>query len=276
MKKKKKKKKKGIVIGTCKVCLIDNLPLIGESHIIPKFIYRATKTFKASRIPFEIKHDRIGEPAKSANVIYKRTGAYERFIFCKECETRLSKLETYAASIWSELSNLETKMLSPDGAVFQRHIRVDYSKFKLFFVSVFWRAAISPRITSLPEEEVEATELFRQMLMENNPKSEDEYPIVVKLMEPVLKNRSFLVQPFFTFLGSAIMIANEVFIELFLTHVSPFDVDDGKDMRYRLREDGYLLIEVSPEWQTAKIYKSLNLSQPQDVMLSKDFKKFFT
>jgi hypothetical protein len=67
---------------------------------------------------------------------------------------------------------------------------IDYTKFKLFLISIFWRASISDRIFS---DEVkfgkETNEIIRKMLIEKDPKTPEEFCTILYFMnEPKLTN----------------------------------------------------------------------------------------
>lgn len=112
------------------------------------------------------------------------SGEYEGGILCKECDGGiLGNLETYAskAIYGGELPADECpqceSFIQPDGLRFSICKNIDYKKFKIFLLSVLWRASISsrPMFSSInlgPHEEE-----IRKMILENNPLSYSDYPI---------------------------------------------------------------------------------------------------
>lgn len=120
-------------MATCRLCL--NERELKNSHIIPEFFYQPL---------YDKKHRfHVLSTKKKRPRPMEQKGARERLL-CIDCETKLSKWETYAAKVFSNIAvaNQNTKF-------FQRTKfsitvgDIDYEKFKLFELSVLWRASIS-------------------------------------------------------------------------------------------------------------------------------------
>lgn len=159
--------------GICKLCNNEK-ELIGRSHIFPDFMYTG--------IGDEINRLHI---ISSLNPLQKRkpeqSGAHERNILCKDCETKLSQLERYPNNNFYSKSYRISKenfehVTNSDGGNIIRCKNIDYDKFKLFLESLIWRASISSHqlfknFKLLSQEE----EKLRNSLDSLNPLNEDDF-----------------------------------------------------------------------------------------------------
>ncbi len=167
--------------GRCKLCL-QKRPLLNKSHIIPEFMYRDLfdehhKMYKLAPSSY-VEGDR--------KVMRPSSGEYDSDILCAECDNeRLGRLESYAqqAMYGGQLPEQERPMVknvkTPEGVVFSHATNLSYQKFKLFLLSILWRASVSRRdffkeVSLGPYEEI-----IRNMLMEDDPKTEDVFPIIM-------------------------------------------------------------------------------------------------
>ncbi len=114
----------------CKLC--DEQQTLCDSHIIPEFCYRAL---------YDERHKAVlvkNEPARESKL---QKGFRERLL-CPDCEAFLNEsYEKYFKEIWFDLgkcpSTTDERVIRVDG--------LDYRRFKLFHLSVLWRASISTR-----------------------------------------------------------------------------------------------------------------------------------
>lgn len=116
------------------------------------------------------------------NIKKQSTGDYEGDILCRDCENEIGKYETYASKIMygDKAENIAISVKHykfPDNILASNCANIDYKMFKLFLLSIIWRASISSRsffndIKLGPHEEE-----IRKMILEDNPKSQDNYPI---------------------------------------------------------------------------------------------------
>jgi len=129
----------------CRLCR--QIRPLCRSHIVPELAYKPIKNDKGQMYE-------VGYKAKKI-----QTGYFEKLL-CAECERLLSSYESKFKQVWMstippDFRHLRTRPL-------RDIIRVDvpdYASFKLFHLSVFWRAAVSRgfRIGSIslgPYEEV--------------------------------------------------------------------------------------------------------------------------
>lgn len=144
----------------CRLC--QKPKTLCKSHIIPEFLYKSLYESKRQHHFIQV--------SGSYNIRKWQKGFKERLL-CKECEAMLCKWESYAAKVIYGGIEIEVEPL-PDAIIFRN---VDYAIFKLFELSLIWRAGIS----SLPQFAKVALgpheENIRLMIMNNNPGSFTEY-----------------------------------------------------------------------------------------------------
>ncbi len=159
----------------CKLCLKDK-ELIRKSHIIPDFMYKGV---------FDEKH-RLNEltVTKEKDIIkegLRQTGGYEGRILCQSCDNEvLGKLESYANLVLYGGAHTKLQNVMNDkGMKYTVCEEIDYTKFKLFLLSLLWRASISSlpifKMVNLGPHE----ERIRQMIFNNSPDNSKHYPCVL-------------------------------------------------------------------------------------------------
>lgn len=151
--------------GVCALCLQPG-PL-QNSHIIPEFLYALLYDEKHRYNVLSVQH---GEPNR-----IEQKGARERLL-CLACERLLNGYETYASLVIK--GGAKGISYRREGAiVFLQGI--DYAKFKLFQLSVLWRAGVS----SLPffghVQLGPHQEQLRKMVYTGDPGRSAEYPFII-------------------------------------------------------------------------------------------------
>jgi hypothetical protein len=167
----------------CNLCLQEK-KLLKESHIIPEFFYVKSGLYDEKHYINKIE---IQELKRSQHVGRIPKGEYESGILCKECDNELiGRLENYGRKvIFGGLSINETvsykNLINPnDGQEFTKFENVNYTKFKLFLLSILWRACVSKRETFKEADiSVEDKERIRLMLINGNAGKINEYPIII-------------------------------------------------------------------------------------------------
>jgi len=126
-------------VGRCKLCL-EIKSLCKESHIIPDFLYKFL--YGDNKEIVFVNND-------GAETRYN--GEYEANILCEHCDnTIIGRFEDYAARfIQGDLSTkIKSKITASNGKEFLEltdDTNYDYSLYKLFLLSILWRASISSR-----------------------------------------------------------------------------------------------------------------------------------
>ena len=110
----------------------------------------------------------------------RQSGVYEPDILCSTCDNKkIGGLETYA----SQALYGGIELTIENGAInSSKYIRVqglDYSKFKLFLLSVLWRASISNLPVFQHVNLGKHEQIIRDKLLKNDPGSSDEYPCAI-------------------------------------------------------------------------------------------------
>lgn len=149
----------------CRLCNEDK-PLM-ESHIFPEWIYS----------PLYDENHRFFVLSTNANKrrSTRPRGIYERLL-CHECEQRLSRWEGYARNVFLELP---LKVIEGNRAfVFSG---LNYASFKLFQMSLIWRASIAGRHEIHRINLGTHSEKIRKMLCEEVPGEVYEYGSILIL-----------------------------------------------------------------------------------------------
>lgn len=152
----------------CKLCK-KNQKLM-NSHIIPEFIYKPLYDKKHRFYVFST-YEKKDRPMEQKGIREK--------LLCNICEQRLSTYENYAKKVLSD--EVEIKMIKEGGGVVVSGIR--YKDFKLFQLSILWRASISShkmfKNVSLGKHE----SIIREMIMSDTPGEPGKYCCVMTVIK---------------------------------------------------------------------------------------------
>jgi len=149
--------------------------LLKNSHIIPDFMYQDMYDEKHKMVVVD---KGMQNRAKTVS-----SGEYESNLLCAECDNKiLGTLESYASSVlyggnlleWKDL-NL-TKSINQNNVKFVKVEGINYAKFKLFLLSLIWRAGISNRDFFSKVDLGPHEEMIRQMIYSGNAGEYDRYP----------------------------------------------------------------------------------------------------
>jgi len=162
----------------CRLCKKDKKLI--KAHIFPAFFYKNFHLYTP-----DIKgQGRIHKVVISGNNIHYSKkglpeGLYDPNILCKECDNYFNEeFENYANKILFYNSNSKNPHQTDIGAELVTFSNIDYTKFKLFMLSIFWRASISdksPGIKLCSNDE----EILRSMFINRDSKEEDEYGVLL-------------------------------------------------------------------------------------------------
>ncbi|MCG8056928.1 MAG: hypothetical protein JAY94_14700 [Candidatus Thiodiazotropha endolucinida] len=165
----------------CKLCGKEGKLL--NSHTIPEFVYRPLYD--------EINRLHVISSQDNERNKYLQKGIREKLL-CNDCERLLSKNERYVSLVFSGSIPIHisghSKLIRVEG--------LDYTKFKLFALSILWRAGVSKHETfeqvNLGSHEI----ILGSMVLENDPGSPSQYPF---LLSPIVLDQELLngliVQP---------------------------------------------------------------------------------
>lgn len=162
-----------------------------DSHIFPEFLYRAvydTSPRRFEEITF----------GQNSRVDYHQKGLREPLL-CAECEQLLGSHERYASQLFFHRDDFHwvtvgaTTFISP----------VKYSSFKLFLLSLLWRAGVSSlpsfrEVTLGPHEP-----RIRAMLLASDPGKPHDYPATLfSFREHADMFRETIIPPYRVRIGS--------------------------------------------------------------------------
>jgi hypothetical protein len=197
---------------------------------------------------------------------YYQSGIHERNILCKSCDNEiLGSLEKYASIILfgsKEIckENVEiTKLVGQDGLKVLHIESINYIKFKLFLLSILWRASISkhPFFKEIKLKEHEET--LRFLIYNSSFIPENEYRVSLILFKDNLKEDidKFISQPKQLEKGTSM-------IHLFYLNKLFVFFEVGKRSGFELFEKGNL-----------KINNSIDIPEIDNNMFRKFLKKFY-
>lgn len=117
----------GSSVGSCKLC--GQTASLCRSHIVPELAYEPIKNAKGQMY------------SVGSKVLKVQVGHRERLL-CHQCEGIVSRYETKFKNCWMDTIPSHFSRLSTSHEFVSVAI-TDFDSFKLFHMSVFWRAAIS-------------------------------------------------------------------------------------------------------------------------------------
>jgi|LGOV01.1.fsa_nt_gb hypothetical protein len=164
----------------CRLCQEDK-PL-RKSHIFPEWLYKPL--YDGNHRFFVLSTDANKKRGTRPKGIYEK-------LLCNECEQRLSKWEGYARDVFYDLP---LKVVDDNRAAVFSGLK--YTPFKLFQMSLIWRASITNRHEAHRVDLGPHTERLRKMLFEDRPGEIYEYGSI--LMLPALSQelmQQFLYPP---------------------------------------------------------------------------------
>jgi hypothetical protein len=146
---------------TCALCKCDK-PLL-NSHVVPEFLYRPH---------YDDKHRTLLFHRRDTPSTMLQKGLRDRLL-CRQCEEHLQRFEDYFARFWYQEQPLPNPLEGSEVILTD----IDYCRFKLFVLSIAWRASVSklPELTSTtlgPHEES-----MRRMIVETDPGPVEQYPV---------------------------------------------------------------------------------------------------
>lgn len=147
----------------CRLCMNDRE--LRHSHIVPEFLYANLYNTKNHMMGVN-GHGRRGWKAL-------QNGAKEH-LFCESCEQHFNEyFEKPFRKLWVDNCPLPDPWITND----VHWITVDYETFKLFHLSVLYRAGVSTLPTFAAVQLGPHKEKLRQLLLTRNPGEYFQYPV---------------------------------------------------------------------------------------------------
>ncbi len=173
-------------LGTCKLCVREK-KLLRDSHIVPEFLYRKSGLYYQIHNPthkfflLDTGEELFNPELDQDQQGWLQKGNHESYIFCEECEDIIKKYEYYGKSILYEKVTCEDLVRS-DGLRLISCSGIDYSKLKLFILSIFWRASISKKfVLEIISLDGYVSEKLRKMILVGDAGAPEEFPIVFQV-----------------------------------------------------------------------------------------------
>jgi hypothetical protein len=152
------------VKDTCKLCGREDM--LRDSHILPEFLYH---------LLYDEKHRAVGiNPLPGQPEQFLQKGLREPLL-CGGCEIQLSVVEKYAARV---LRNLPDMSRTEPGQVV-RVKDIDYAKFKLFQLSLIWRAGVAQQLSFASVDLGPHEARLREMIRKGCPGGSLDYPCLL-------------------------------------------------------------------------------------------------
>lgn len=149
----------------CRLCR--TVSELRHSHVIPRFMYRRMSGL-SGETPQRFSSQRATD----------RPGHLKEYMLCEACEREFSDYERLASQFVARLCKM------PDAISMEpiRQTTLDYTRLKLFFLSVLWRCAVCT------DSIVHRVELgphlcaLTTLLLRRDPGAENEIPILLRLL----------------------------------------------------------------------------------------------
>ncbi len=151
------------VLSKCKLC--HQAATLCDSHVLPEFLYKSL---------YDERHKFIGITGiGNKGKVPLQKGLREK-LFCRQCEQLLNlKYEIPFQESWKKCSPGKSHFIDNDSFV----TTFDYESFKLFHLSIFFRASVSSLPTFSLVNLGPHEDKIRQMLLESRAGKESEYPL---------------------------------------------------------------------------------------------------
>lgn len=112
---------------------------------------------------------------------YRPTGIYDQYILCNQCDNEvIGGLESYASKYFYDNKDIELAIEEDENIINLMFKGIDYKRFKLFLISILWRASVS-RQKMFDEIALGAKyeEIARKMILEGNPGQRTDFPTCI-------------------------------------------------------------------------------------------------
>jgi hypothetical protein len=146
----------------CQLCLRERD--LCNSHIISEFLYR----------PLYDDIHRFAALKPNMNRPKLIQKGFREYLLCSECEGVLGKYESYFAMLWYQSSKRLPASTRRNSCYFKG---LDYTRFKLFHLSILWRASVSSLDGFFHAFLGPHEDTIRSMLLTADPKTQSDYPI---------------------------------------------------------------------------------------------------
>lgn len=110
----------------------------------------------------------------------RQSGLYDKNILCSDCDNKIiGGFESYASNALYGGIELTIENGAKDLSKYISVKGLNYSKFKLFLMSVWWRASISKLPAFQNVNLGQHEQILRDKILNNDPGNSDEYPCAI-------------------------------------------------------------------------------------------------
>ena len=156
----------------CKLCGKDKK--LVRAHIIPKSLWKPL---------FDEQPPPIHSTAPTVDKKKSPVGVYDTGILCAQCENIFSPWEDYAQKLLLT-KPLEKNYLMENGQrIAYVETAIDYTKLKLFFISLLWKAAVSNHYFFSRVNVGSFEPQLRRMILKGDPGDPDTFAIMMTKCE---------------------------------------------------------------------------------------------
>lgn len=227
--------------------------------MIPEFFYRKSELFHRHHNLVNIELRTFLETGRiKVKSDKQKTGEFDLFKFCKDCDSKvIGSYEKYVCELFYAGKLLKGKVsVFTDKVEYIEFSNVDYTKLKLLFLSILWRASLSDRplfsAISLDDKNMEE---IRKMIYYGVPKNDSEFPVffMTTVFDTDISN-DYLFQPI------QMKVANEngfmfAFGGMIVIFTMGIDGHTDSILKYRIQESGILrILKVPP----GKMFELIN------------------
>ena len=239
------------MIGNCNLCK-ETKELQRVCHVIPDFFYRENNLFHEHHNLVYIDLQTLLKTGEKKIISNKqKTGEYDLNKLCKGCDGNIiGGYESYTREFfYAEGLPIGKELILTDKNGYIECSNVDYTKLKLLFLSILWRAALSNRpVFSEIKIDDNISEELRKMILNGEPKKDTEFPVFfINTFFDKTISSDYLIQPI------RMKVANEdgfmfAFGGMIVTFTKGIDGIPDFLLKYRIQENGiFRTLKVPPD-----------------------------
>lgn len=165
-----------IIMKTCKFCG-KSFHKLSDSHIAPRAFFEYTKKISGlneKENMLSVTNTKGVYPFKKMTI-----GWYDNNLVCKECEKIFGKYDDYAISVLLKKQEMHKNVFLKGQHVGWLVDDVDFNKFKLFFISVLWRALASNRSEYKRIASEECLTKAKEIIQSNKADNDDFFSVIL-------------------------------------------------------------------------------------------------
>ncbi|MDC6363274.1 MULTISPECIES: hypothetical protein [Flavobacteriaceae] len=189
---------------------------------------------------------------KNPRISRPSSGTYEGGLLCEKCDNAIiGKYETYASKLYNEKLNNADKIRchyskSIDNIKVLELSNINYSSFKLFLLSLLWRANISSRDEYRDVNLGPYGEKIRYAILNEDSGNDLDTIITITKLDPAANFSTFIGQPRRHKIGQSTSYSIIINGYIIVYHLKENDISE-KAKHHRLKEDGTLTILEVPK-----------------------------